>query len=135
MPGSDLLSHGETPHYHRRWTFSLLSSEWDQLVPGEYEPTCLLAQRYAHSQRNTLPPADATDVRLRPARVQAIMGTAVEMQEIAKHLRAVGVEVEPIGNPPQPVQAIGVMRIRGWPAQLNGREVAAGDDSADRLVG
>ena len=36
MPGSDLLSHGEAPHYHRRWTFSLLSSEWDQVVPARY---------------------------------------------------------------------------------------------------
>ena len=27
-PGDDLLSHGETPHYHRRCTVSLLSSEW-----------------------------------------------------------------------------------------------------------
>ena len=32
-PGSDLLSHGETPHYHRRWVVSLLSSGWDQVVP------------------------------------------------------------------------------------------------------
>ena len=26
--GGVLLSHGETPHYHRRWCVSLLSSEW-----------------------------------------------------------------------------------------------------------
>ncbi|HEY3982924.1 MAG TPA: hypothetical protein VGM55_02930, partial [Cedecea sp.] len=26
MPGSSLLSHGETPHYHRRYGVSLLSS-------------------------------------------------------------------------------------------------------------
>ena len=32
-PGSDLLAHGETPHYHRRCTVSLLSSGWDQVVP------------------------------------------------------------------------------------------------------
>jgi hypothetical protein len=32
-PGSDLLSHGEAPHYHRRCTVSLLSSGWDQVVP------------------------------------------------------------------------------------------------------
>ncbi|OUH14127.1 hypothetical protein AZ014_002766, partial [Klebsiella pneumoniae] len=25
MPGSSLLSHGETPHYHRRYGVSLLS--------------------------------------------------------------------------------------------------------------
>jgi hypothetical protein len=35
-PGSDLLSHGETPHYHRRCTVSLLSSGWDQVVPMLY---------------------------------------------------------------------------------------------------
>ena len=32
----DLLSHGETPHYHRRCIVSLLSSEWDQVVPTLY---------------------------------------------------------------------------------------------------
>lgn len=32
-PGGDLLSHGEAPHYHRRYTVSLLSSGWDQVVP------------------------------------------------------------------------------------------------------
>ena len=32
----DLLSHGETPHYHRRCIVSLLSSEWDQVVPMLY---------------------------------------------------------------------------------------------------
>ncbi len=35
-PGSDLLSHGETPHYHRRYIVSLLSSGWDQVVPMLY---------------------------------------------------------------------------------------------------
>ena len=32
-PGDDLLSHGETPHYHRRCVVSLLSSGWGQVVP------------------------------------------------------------------------------------------------------
>ena len=32
----DLLSHGETPHYHRRYIVSLLSSGWDQVVPMLY---------------------------------------------------------------------------------------------------
>ena len=36
MPGSVLLSHGETPHYHRRWAFSLPSSGWDRVVPTRY---------------------------------------------------------------------------------------------------
>jgi hypothetical protein len=35
-PGDDLLSHGETPHYHRRCIVSLLSSGWDQVVPMLY---------------------------------------------------------------------------------------------------
>ena len=33
---NDLLSHGETPHYHRRYIVSLLSSGWDQVVPMLY---------------------------------------------------------------------------------------------------
>ncbi len=36
MPDNVLLSHGETPHYHRRWTLSLLSSAWDQVVRIRY---------------------------------------------------------------------------------------------------
>src|SRR5690606_25730889 len=32
----DLLSHGAAPHYHRRCIVSLLSSEWDQVVPMLY---------------------------------------------------------------------------------------------------
>lgn len=52
------------------------------------------------------PPADATDIRVRPARVQAIMGTPVEMQEIAKYLRAVGVEVEPIGRTTDAIRCV-----------------------------
>jgi hypothetical protein len=35
-PGGDLLSHGEAPHYHRRYVVSLLSSGWDQVVPTLY---------------------------------------------------------------------------------------------------
>ena len=34
--GGVLLSHGETPHYHRRWYVSLLGSEWSQVVPYRY---------------------------------------------------------------------------------------------------
>ena len=36
MPGDDLLSHGETPHYHRRCVVSLPSSGWDRVVPTLY---------------------------------------------------------------------------------------------------
>ena len=35
-PGDDLLSHGDTPHYHRRGHVSLLSSGWGQVVPCLY---------------------------------------------------------------------------------------------------
>ena len=35
-PDDDLLSHGETPHYHRRYIVSLLSSEWGQVGPMLY---------------------------------------------------------------------------------------------------
>ena len=36
VPGDDLLSHGEAPHYHRRCVVSLLSSRWGQVVPTLY---------------------------------------------------------------------------------------------------
>ena len=36
-PGDDLLSHGETPHYHRRGLVSLPSSRWDRVVPRRYD--------------------------------------------------------------------------------------------------
>ncbi len=36
MSGSVLLSHGETPHYHRRYGVSLLSSAWGQVGPPRY---------------------------------------------------------------------------------------------------
>ena len=36
MSGSSLLSHGETPHYHRRYGVSLLSSAWGQVGPPRY---------------------------------------------------------------------------------------------------
>ncbi len=35
-PGDVLLSHGETPHYHRRYCVSLLSSAWNQVGPQCY---------------------------------------------------------------------------------------------------
>ena len=35
-PGDNLLSHGETPHYHRRSFVSLLSSRWDQVGQNGY---------------------------------------------------------------------------------------------------
>ena len=50
----DLLSHGETPHYHRRCIVSLLSSGWDQVVPtlyGRQEIRVLTRDRLASLQQ------------------------------------------------------------------------------------
>jgi hypothetical protein len=46
MPGSSLLSHGETPHYHRRYGVSLLSSAWGQVGPPRY---CRQANSVIHT--------------------------------------------------------------------------------------
>ena len=40
--GNVLLSHGEAPHYHRRWMLSLLSSVWDQVVRKLYGHQAIL---------------------------------------------------------------------------------------------
>ncbi len=42
MPGSSLLSHGETPHYHRRYGVSLLSSAWGQVGPPHFRTSSSL---------------------------------------------------------------------------------------------
>ena len=44
MPGDDLLSHGESPHYHRRCVVSLPSSGWDRVVPTLYGHQAKLAE-------------------------------------------------------------------------------------------
>ena len=48
MLSSSLLSHGETPHYHRRYGVSLLSSAWDQVGPPRYgrQANSVLITRY-----------------------------------------------------------------------------------------
>ena len=48
----DLLSHGETPHYHRRCVVSLLSSGWDQVVPTLYgrQAICLESRQGRYSR-------------------------------------------------------------------------------------
>ena len=51
MPGSVLLSHGEAPYYHRRKTFSLLSSEWNQVVPVRYGHQ---AKRYRNERHTAI---------------------------------------------------------------------------------
>lgn len=52
MPGSDLLSHGETPYYHRRWTFSLPSSEWNRVGPVRYGRQAKKAARPDYGARH-----------------------------------------------------------------------------------
>ena len=58
-PGSDLLSHGLRPHYHRRRASSLPSSEWDRVVPARYDrqengsPAPLIAAAQASSKGGT----------------------------------------------------------------------------------
>ena len=46
----DLLSHGETPHYHRRCIVSLLSSGWDQVVPMLYGRQAIRVERRGEAQ-------------------------------------------------------------------------------------
>ena len=48
MSGSSLLSHGETPHYHRRYGVSLLSSAWGQVGPPRYgrQANSVLSDRF-----------------------------------------------------------------------------------------
>ena len=47
VPGSDLLSHKRTLHYHRRGCISLLCSEWEQVVLQRYG-----RQAYSFNLRN-----------------------------------------------------------------------------------
>ena len=60
MPGNDLLSHGETPHYHRRSSVSLLSSEWDQVGPERY---CCQANRFEERSDSKRPGLDPGSYR------------------------------------------------------------------------
>ena len=59
MPGSSLLSHGETPHYHRRYGVSLLSSAWGQVGPPRY---CRQANSVVLTR---LPPVNLICIRLK----------------------------------------------------------------------
>ncbi len=54
MPGSSLLSHGETPHYHRRYGVSLLSSAWGQVGPPRYrrQANSVLSTRHPDASIN-----------------------------------------------------------------------------------
>ena len=54
MPGSVLLSHGETPHYHRRYGVSLLSSAWGQVGPPRYSRQANSVSRTALAGRTVL---------------------------------------------------------------------------------
>ena len=50
MPDNVLLSHGETPHYHRRRAVSLLSSGWDQVVHTRYGRQAIRADKWGQSK-------------------------------------------------------------------------------------
>ena len=51
----DLLSHGETPHYHRRCIVSLLSSGWDQVVPMLYGRQAIRVEHRASVEKYAVP--------------------------------------------------------------------------------
>ena len=53
-PGDELLSHGDTPHYHRRCIVSLLSSGWGQVVPMLYGRQANWLERRAHNRGSLL---------------------------------------------------------------------------------
>ena len=67
MPGSSLLSHGETPHYHRRYGVSLLSSAWGQVGPPR---SCRQANSVSPAARSRA----ATDVY--PVKLKIVSHTA-----------------------------------------------------------
>lgn len=53
MLDDDLLSHGETPHYHRRCTVSLLSSGWVQVVPVLFGRQAIRLKRWFSNASNS----------------------------------------------------------------------------------
>ena len=55
-PGDVLLSHGETPHYHRRCFVSLLSSAWSQVGPKRYgrQANSLIRKAVFHSHTHSM---------------------------------------------------------------------------------
>ena len=61
-----LLSHGISPHYHRRETFSLLSSRWIQVVPICY---CRRANRLIQHHLRTSGSENKLVVKVRYALV------------------------------------------------------------------
>ena len=61
-----LLSHGISPHYHRRETFSLLSSRWIQVVPVCY---CRRANRLTQHHLRTSGSENKLVVKVRYALV------------------------------------------------------------------
>lgn len=83
MPGSVLLSHGETPHYHRRYGVSLLSSAWVQVGPPRYG-------RQANSVSVNPHTNNACDAS------QPNLGTTLKISLNSKHLRCC--KVKPHGS-------------------------------------
>ena len=63
MPGSSLLSHGETPHYHRRYGVSLLSSAWGQVGPPRYSRQANSVYQHAFACQFNLYQAEISSLR------------------------------------------------------------------------
>ncbi len=82
MPGSSLLSHGETPHYHRRYGVSLLSSAWGQVGP----PRCRRQANSFHPRRHTIRATTGTNPRT----------SQISSSLSPKHLRCC--KVKPLGS-------------------------------------
>ncbi len=74
-PGSSLLSHGETPHYHRRYGVSLLSSAWGQVGPPRYR-----------RQTNSLYILCGADTQIRTGDLTLTKGVLYQLSHISNRL-------------------------------------------------
>ncbi len=75
--GSFLLSHGETPHYHRRYGVSLLSSAWGQVGPPRYcrqASSVLFAEHVVHG----------ADTQIRTGGLTLTKGVLYQLSHISK---------------------------------------------------
>ncbi len=70
--GSSLLSHGETPHYHRRYGVSLLSSAWGQVGPPRYR-----------CQTNSLIRYHGADTQIRTGDLTLTKGVLYQLSHIS----------------------------------------------------
>ncbi len=76
--GSSLLSHGETPHYHRRYGVSLLSSAWGQVGPPRYRRqanSVVFAEHIIHG----------ADTQIRTGDLTLTKGVLYQLSHISKY--------------------------------------------------